>query len=381
MWAVRNDDPNNSLSLRDVDLNHSLASQDLYSNHSLSSRDVDPNQNGSSLTHYGVKGMRWGVRKELKLIGNRKKKSYKQTTTRKPANQNDPTTNAANVFALEDIMSEVDRLMKKYPLSKDSQALTDSYGLAVGLLNDASSRPAVYEFLYDKTNGEFINSLQTFFDTYEKATDYNLSKDLRDTYSKECVALGDEFENLMNEYTSTHMNDASKEDEENDENWQELNDYLKNFDKSKLPYGSKLRVVRDGVGSTPYIVYTTKTGEESWFSIEDVSYIEKTIEQDSSSRTDYRETAKGKRTREKNVDSSAKPVKVTKGKKIEVSDVERLAKSLSRGDNSKSIKAVNDYLDKNPSLKKEVYEKVETQIQKDRERLINDMKKSRRKSK
>lgn len=342
MWAVRNDNFDRSL----------------Y-----------PNQNGSSLTHYGVKGMRWGVRKEPESSG--RKRSIKLAVSRKPSNYNDPSVNGANVFGLGDL-GELPKEHARTPFG-------DSYGSFIDFISKAGNSPGFYEYIDKKTNGKIFESVQNYYDLEKKVLDFSIDRELRNQYEEECVALGERYQKLIDEYDKTHMNDATEEEIELNQQFAKMVDWVSGFDSSLLPKGASISMYRRPDGNGRYI-YTAPDGTRKYFKYGEESELEAYAKAHSNDTTDFRKATYG-RSREKNVDSSAKPVKVTKGKKIEVSDVERLAKSLSRGDDSKSIKAVNDYLDKNPSLKKEVYEKVETQIQKDREQLIDDMKKSRRKSK
>lgn len=254
--------------------------------------NVRENQNGSSLTHYGVKGMRWGVRKDKETSGSRSSgnKNQKKTFTAEelvaghPGERYDPND------------------IKK---SDFSQAMSVIITLRTRLAEDK----AFVEYLDKNGHKDYSNKVDRMFDIMlDESTN-------RDDYVKDAKELYD----IWVKYNSNPEEHLSEDD--------------KTLMEIRYTMGNKLMdyleengiVLRDNQEIIPvceftngellcYYQYKRGDGKTYRAELDEIEDLMEVISKDSERLKDFRNTSKAK-TREKNISTSNK-VTIKKGKKV-----------------------------------------------------------------
>lgn len=275
------------------------------------------------LIHYGVKGMKWGVRKDRDV----KKGSSGKVLYRAKKEGSSIKVTRPKDFVVDD------------PGFHSEEH--------VALLN--SQHPGAYKAMQSIRLFTSKMSDEPFL-TYCIRNDISVT-DILERYKRAqidndwdaLVKVGEEMNDAWNAYTLAVGEDPSLA------NTIEDNIFLEQMTKARealnniqpLPAGASAEIGRLPDG-TLGIAYTDPTGETTQvYSANEYSALEKRVEKDRKAKIDYRKR-RTTRSREVSVDTNAKPVSVKKNKKIGVSDKERRQKVV----NSKAFwDDYNEYMD------------------------------------
>lgn len=218
---------------------------------------ISNNQNGTELFHYGVKGMKWGVRKEYEKAGNVKGKSASKNS--KLVDLNDKDTWGKN------------------PGEPDSKP--SDYVIAIGVNSNFLSKineSAAFREYAIKEMG--VNGVIKLTNDYESTTQKYLdalgSRDLDSAkkYEMEAIRIGQKMDKMMTEFGQTHPNDMTEQEIADEEAWAQMVDMLGSDDfKEVLADGSTITMERwwDGKHNVPKYIFRGRDGTVKSFNFGD----------------------------------------------------------------------------------------------------------------
>lgn len=270
---------------------------------------------GGELLHYGVKGMKWGVRKERET-----KSRGGQLLDSNYSDKHDSDYVAA--------FKMYNRVSQAYVTDKNFKKFVEDTG-----------RKESFEQAMDY----FEDSLDKISGIFPKARN-------------ERQQIGEALQKVYDEYKNTPEAQSSEAEKNFHKEFAEMVDSR----PQDLPRGTTLRVAGEYIDDDniigPYYVLTTATGKKTKYTYDQLDLLKRDIDIERKKKYDYRETAIGKRVREKNITGST-PVKVQKREKIKVSDDERSKKiASSKKSQEKAAQFVNGTL-KMLSIKKSYRDK------------------------
>lgn len=323
-------------------------------------------QNESSLTHYGIKGMKWGVRKEQERSGKFKPKSKSEADSAIRENKKKIAAQGGN-YKNQFLQTKTKGYLEKVDeYNNVDSRLGSAYSTAVWVQNmskQTDKYPHFQQFMKDVSVGSSKrdSALNDFLKNYKESTGNNFNVDeaykrlatlasngktygyLSDEEWAELAELTEYCDALMNYYTQTYSRLPTEEEKELQEKIKKAQD---NIRKAVLDSGINLRegqslgAIDRGNGS---IVYSyTKNGKTVYYA--DLKDALAVAEADSEKLKDFRNRPSATRTREKNVDLSSDPVSIKKGQKIETSEKERSEKKMSSPSASKTTKQLTDIM-------------------------------------
>lgn len=279
---------------------------------------------GGELLHYGVKGMKWGVRKEYKSKGRDGgfgKNSEKVKTFKK----------RGEGISAEEFAEGAGIDLSTFGLVSDWDQTVSAYGVAK---NAWLSDRAFNQWLERSGNKKEFEDCIKEWDSMEYS----------DENDKKRMEIAKNMLSIYDEYRA----DPSEQSEEEEKEYHKI--FAEMVDKmpKPLPKGVRLTVkgmyIPGGLTVGPFWIMTNAAGEQTRYNSDQLDALKRDIEEESKKTYGFNETAVGKRVREKNVTSS-KPVKVQKGKSIKISDKERSKKvASSKKSKEKAAQFVNGTL-------------------------------------
>lgn len=337
----------------------------------------------NELIHYGVKGMRWGVRKERETD----KRGWKYGDTKnKEAKEREKQTQE-----------------KKKRIERNKRRLEHTETFIQENLQAIKDDPKIKRRMYANYDRKDVDRFLSAFDTWVNLLD-------EDKYTDEGVALLNDYSLELYQHVLDAMYDEeeylqyqnlTEEERESMDMFFALKNNLTKIGDS-LGFGQTVRLAYydqplqpgkgplydgfDGLSQvspdTLSLMYIDPTGKEYFFKADEYDKLKSTVDADRKKNWDFRErsTAKEEQAnakRRKMYADEKIPVKVKKGKKVDASDIERLSKSLARGTTEGKVSAVKDYLDKNPEIEKKVQEILDKEWEKTELDKISKYKKSR----
>lgn len=255
---------------------------------------IRENQNRSSeLLHYGVKGMKWGVRKEKETSGTR---SSSGTITGGP--DSNPKVVSKKEFEKGAGLSSTPKQGQN--TSEIAQA-TSMYKTARNALRDD---PAFSQWL--KKNGKYDSFTKdsTAFENYINSS--GVGKLIN---QKSAIEAAANAYNIYIEYDqdpSAHMTDEERENQEELIKMQE--ELLKSIKSNGIELHEKQHVYMDWSEGAGYLIYDDGFGNKYAVNKDDIGILVDKMKVDAAKLKDVRNS----RRREKNVDSSVSSVKLTK---------------------------------------------------------------------
>lgn len=306
-------------------------------------RSSSENQNGSELRHYGVKGMKWGIRNERETSG---RKSSTVSTSEKPK----------KVISKEEFEKGAG-LSSKTAQSSDSDPTKQVASMYRRAKDELSKNQAFSEWL--KKNDKYDNYL-TNLSKYESWATSGLIGTMKDKDSAMLAAI-------EAYYTFIEFDqDASANTTEDEKKLQEQKIRMADsLSKAIKESGLVLRDIQEikivkytfNDGDQYLYVYRGADGQRYSAHENELSTLIDRAKTDSEKLKDFRNTSVGKRARERNVDTS-KSVSITKRKLAEeekekvgkakgdahtyLSDHDLVNKIIQKAKNQKALKTVEN---------------------------------------
>lgn len=262
------------------------------------------------LTHYGVKGMKWGVRKEKEITGDN------LTSEKNPGDPNNE-------------ISDFEKSLQSYN----------------NFVSEIYDNPAFSEHI-GKSSEKFITKITGFEDRQQKMLealgnkDYGTAKRLK----LEMVKLGYQFQNELDAFNKENVSAATESENNFNEEWAEMVDVVSEIGKEGiLAPGMTLTMEKlwDGYEYQPMYIVRGKDKKSESFKFGDESSMRSYIKNETSKNIDFRISSTGK-SREKNV-ASTEPVKITKTGKASVGGPVGLNANKKREEqNTKDLAALRD---------------------------------------
>lgn len=302
-------------------------------------RNGAPNE----LYHYGIKGMKWGVRKEYERSSKKTAKQHANTTKKiekkgkvdykKIKEKLDYLGGDGGWQAIFDEYDDRDpRLGKAY-------AAVVRLNTMIG--NAKGDYPNFSRFMEDVSKGSSSDDkqLDRLLKKYADANGNNF--DIANAHSRikelmlkstsrsgltdkewaELSELTEECQSLMSYYNQNYADLPTEEDKAIDAAEKQLATVLSDYNIT-LREGQSVNI--EVVNGTAYFKYRDDSGKEGYTT--SIDTLLSVVRADSKRLKDFRNRKSSTRTREKDVNSNAKPVTVKKGEKIETSQKERFEK-------------------------------------------------------
>lgn len=265
----------------------------------------------TEITHYGVKGMKWGVRKEYELKGRTKSNSSRESDYDSWSDKKKTLVNAYSAIRYYKRLYEKDKGFKIF-LEKHNDR--DKINSIFDAFDKLSMEIYKRENSYDDATQKEMDAIQSLYTTLDKAYNNYLAE-----------------EEIKLEEAAKEMTEEEKEAAEA---------YFEMLKKVKslpaLPNGAKMEIL-DGLEVRSTLEppkssenlayrYTDPTGVRRVFSPSEYDALVKKIEEDQGRLFDYRKTTKVNaeqnaqyvlRSESRANASNLKPVKVKKGKKVD----------------------------------------------------------------